>query len=300
MSLLIAGYDGSPGAAAALAFCRGLSETAGRITAVNVVEDAAQRWHAGPLDAGADPEQHRRSAEELLDGAAADRYEVVVAGSPARGLHDAAAVAGADLLAIGASHHGRFARMRPGSVADGLLQGAPCSVAIVPPNMDALPTRVTIAYDGSPEAEIALRSGADLARRLGARVRILGVREPASVVSRRALASGAATRPIDGVAVRLLERARETFGAEAETLLVSGAAGRAILDELTPGEDLLVLGSRGYGPVLGVALGSVARFAVAHAPCPALVTPRSLALGAADAVRVADAVSAGGLRSLSM
>jgi nucleotide-binding universal stress UspA family protein len=37
---------------------------------------------------------------------------------------------------------------------------------------------------------------------------------------------------------------------------------------------LLVLGSRGYGPVARVLLGSVSRRVVADAPCPVLVVAR--------------------------
>ncbi len=40
------------------------------------------------------------------------------------------------------------------------------------------------------------------------------------------------------------------------------------------GIDLLVLGSRGYGPVMRVLLGSVSGHVFRHAPCPLLVTRR--------------------------
>lgn len=39
--------------------------------------------------------------------------------------------------------------------------------------------------------------------------------------------------------------------------------------------DLLVAGSRGYGPVRGVLPGAVSRYLVDNAPCPVLVVPRS-------------------------
>jgi nucleotide-binding universal stress UspA family protein len=39
--------------------------------------------------------------------------------------------------------------------------------------------------------------------------------------------------------------------------------------------DLLVMGSRGYGPMLGVLLGSVSRRVTASADCPVLVVPRA-------------------------
>ena len=41
--------------------------------------------------------------------------------------------------------------------------------------------------------------------------------------------------------------------------------------------DLLVLGSRGYGPLRRTLLGGVARDVVTLAPCPVIVLPRSSA-----------------------
>ena len=45
------------------------------------------------------------------------------------------------------------------------------------------------------------------------------------------------------------------------------------------GVDLLVAGSRGYGPLMRVLLGSVSTQLVAEAPCPVLVVPRPTADG---------------------
>ena len=39
--------------------------------------------------------------------------------------------------------------------------------------------------------------------------------------------------------------------------------------------DLLLVGSRGYGPTLRVLLGSVSAELIRKAPCPVLVTPRA-------------------------
>lgn len=63
----------------------------------------------------------------------------------------------------------------------------------------------------------------------------------------------------------LFEEARERLGdLEVETRAFGEAAGA----------DLLVAGSRGYGPVLRVLLGSVSTHLAHHAPCPVLVVPR--------------------------
>jgi nucleotide-binding universal stress UspA family protein len=46
------------------------------------------------------------------------------------------------------------------------------------------------------------------------------------------------------------------------------------LVSVSPDLDLLVMGSRGYGPRLGVLLGSVSRRVTMKAHCPVLVVPR--------------------------
>jgi hypothetical protein len=46
--------------------------------------------------------------------------------------------------------------------------------------------------------------------------------------------------------------------------------------DLSSGLDLLVCGSRGYGPVRGVLLGSVTRRVIGEAHCPVIVLPRGV------------------------
>jgi nucleotide-binding universal stress UspA family protein len=69
---------------------------------------------------------------------------------------------------------------------------------------------------------------------------------------------------------------------EASDLLASGAATTLLLDgpaaamlSAQSGElDLLVTGSRGYGPVRRVLVGSVSRALVREGSCPIVVVPR--------------------------
>jgi nucleotide-binding universal stress UspA family protein len=49
-----------------------------------------------------------------------------------------------------------------------------------------------------------------------------------------------------------------------------------VIVELSKGLDLLVCGSRGYGPARAVLLGSVSRRVTAEAQCPVIVLPRGV------------------------
>ncbi len=52
--------------------------------------------------------------------------------------------------------------------------------------------------------------------------------------------------------------------------VVEGSPARTLL-EISKGADLLVLGSRGHGPFVGMLLGSVSEYCAAHATCPVVV-----------------------------
>ena len=63
--------------------------------------------------------------------------------------------------------------------------------------------------------------------------------------------------------------------------VVTGAPAQ-VLEEAGERLDLLVVGSRSYGPVLRVLLGSVSGHLATASPCPLVVTPRSATPRAED------------------
>ena len=76
----------------------------------------------------------------------------------------------------------------------------------------------------------------------------------------------------DKILNEALESVDPKLGAEKRQL--DGSPAEVITRECEDGVDLLVLGSRGYGPVTRVLVGSVSRRAAQEAPCPVLVVPR--------------------------
>ena len=242
---------------------------------------------AYPVDRAVDdlyPEYARAlrfDAERSLSRAGATVAAVASLGSPARALHELAEREHARMLVIGASRRSTPGRAAPSAVTDRLLHGAPCPVAVAPAGFrpDAGPLlAVGVAFNDMPDGRAALAAACELAARARATVRVLTVAEPLD-----RLVSGA----LDGVALADAERAR---AARAETTLQRGVdavphalrGGGEILSG-HPAEalaavseplDLLVCGSRGYGPLQTLLVGSTAHALVRSAACPVLVVPR--------------------------
>lgn len=61
-------------------------------------------------------------------------------------------------------------------------------------------------------------------------------------------------------------------GLAIETEVVNDDPRQALIERVHP-DDLLVVGTRGHGGVVGLLLGSVATYCIRHAPCPVLVVP---------------------------
>jgi nucleotide-binding universal stress UspA family protein len=209
-----------------------------------------------------------RTMEGLEDLAAPLRgrlsvtLEVRASPSPVRALHEAAEEHGASVLVAGA----RRGHTLPGGVGERLLHAAPCAVALVPGEYPVRPwglRRIGVAFVDGPEGEDALALAAGIARDCGGRVSSFTVaaREPPAPESARVdeiLAKVRASVPGD-----LLEATELLVGDPAEELIGVSA-----------GLDLLVCGSRGYGPVRSLILGGVSRSLAHAAACPVLVVPR--------------------------
>ena len=281
----ISGYDGSDGARAALRFTKSLAEAAhAEIIAAAVYPHSPTILAKGASDGPVAELEDEAREQAHVTLATVDLPHVthvaVGAGSPAEGLQRIAEDQHATLLVVGRTHRGAIGRVVLGSVAEHLLHGAPCPVAVVPEayRKGALDT-VAVAYDGRPESVAALATAEDLARRLGARLVILAVHVP--VVSTFAGAGLAYTNAeFDADSQQRLEADVERVvegisGVEIEARVMSGPAAQTLVDAAA-GADLLVMGSRGYGAVRGVLLGSVSRHVVDHPPCPVLVVPRGL------------------------
>lgn len=207
----------------------------------------------------------------------------VGATSVVRGLHAVAEELGADVLVTGTSHLGHATRALRGDVTRQAIHAAPCAVAVAPAGHAARaagpPARIGVAYDASPEAEQALRAAVGLARRAGGRVHIVSVLDrPYVFTSTPEIDAAGQKHYLHSLAAEARERLDRAgrgvpAGLPVTTELAEGGA-VAELVRATDELDLLVMGSRAYGPLRRVLLGSVAGEVVDRAACPVLILPR--------------------------
>lgn len=194
---------------------------------------------------------------------------------PAEGLRELALQEGANLVVLGSTHRGLIGRMFPGSVAERMLTDGTCALAIAPQDYASSKQHVGLGivglgYDGSPASQAALRLAARLAEADRAELQILSV-VPDYVTGEYSLG------PLEPVRVearqrlgRALEQVPTTLDRSGE-LLTGDAAAR--LEEQAVALDLLVIGSRGRGPLKDRLLGSVSADVIRKAPCPVIVVP---------------------------
>ena len=294
---IIVGYDGSDRAADALALGRQLADACRAELIVAGVVQYDPVWggydaHFQEADAGF------RAGVEAAAGSVGGTATIVPSASPSRGLHELAERTGADLVVIGSAGHGHAGETLLGGTATALLHGAPCAVGLAPrgyAERTSAPARVVVGYDGSEESALALDAASELARRLGSKLKLTAVAEPPPLGPGR---SGSAGWEVleETVEQAMRERLDEAMqrvpeGIDADAVLTRGDPAEALSDAATPGT-VLVVGSRVYGPVRRVLLGSVSRRLARTTQTPLIVTPRGMHGAHEDGPRERATVSA--------
>ena len=144
--------------------------------------------------------------------------------------------------------------------------------------MSIFPTRILLATDGSPHAELAALTAIDLAESTGSRLHVVVV--------------GRTFRSAVYEAYTETEAGRESLRREAQEILdeqvrkIEEAGGTVAIAHLKMGEQrdeaivhlaeaigagLIVIGSRGFGGLKRLLMGNVADSVVRHAHCPVVV-----------------------------
>lgn len=280
---IVIAYDATDGGRDAVALGAELAERFGsRVVVASIAPEPYARSVVPALPSDMVirmAEEARDEAHEVAKEIGAE-VEVRASLSPARGLHRVVEDLEADLLVIG-STGAESGRVHGGHVARTLMSGGPSAVAVAPlgwreggRKLD----RIGVALDGSREAEEALRLGVGLAQ--GGSLRVIAVADPLDGMLARAamLDREQLTQIAEQVAHEHLEEALTQLPDEStvpERSLPVGDPVEELRKESDGGLDLLLLGSRSYGPVRRTLLGSVTSDLVADAGCPLLVAPRT-------------------------
>jgi nucleotide-binding universal stress UspA family protein len=218
---------------------------------------------------------------EHLPSAPERRMQLVSDSSPAAGLHALAEREGAALVVVGSSHRSRIGRILIGGTGESLLSGASSPVAIAPAGYAGANRRLQVVgcgFDASPESCPALAWAAELARAASAGLCVLAVYErilPASLAVGGLLPTATINDTLRRQCEEELARAVSALDVDidADATLLDGDPRELLVRE--SGElDLLVVGSRGYGPWRAVLLGSVSSALVRSAQSPLVVVPR--------------------------
>jgi nucleotide-binding universal stress UspA family protein len=287
-STVIVGYDGSAQARDALALGQQLCEPHGGMLVLACAYPFEPLFDE-ELAMGERNRAARTGAEQVLQAARADvagtfliETRPVPSTSVAHALTELAEEEAADLLVVGSTAQAPARRIGLGDNATRLLHGAPCAVAVAPPGFRRAATlhQLGVAYDGSPESESALDVAYRIARELHAGVTIYSVAAAPRFGPRTAgdRATIVDEQLLDQTRDRVTEAAlRAPAPMVPETRVLQGSPAETISEAAGGVIDLLVMGSRGYGPIRRAVLGSVSEALVHAATVPVLVTPRSAA-----------------------
>ena len=276
MNKILIGVDGSERSEDAVAFGRLLALAAGAPVVL------ARGIDAHDTSSREDTEAALARLAAQLDYGGAVEVRAVANRSGAHALQEIAEHEDIGIIVIGSSHTGRMGRVLPGSTAERLLHGAPCPVAVMPLGYRDRSTPehfvVGCAYRPTEDGEAALGAAEELALVLSASLRVMNVVEPLSQLY------GTGEVPvnfpeIDGSFRADAERtfnervARLSANLETEATQYVGTP-TDVLAEQSKTVDLLVVGSRGYGPLKAVLVGGVSGQVIRLAACPVVVVPR--------------------------
>ena len=279
---VLVGVDGRPNGRDAIALASQLMDPDGKLILAHVQTSAVAE----------EDEDSRKLLEQERSGTDAKAELLgIVSTSPGRGLHQQAEQQGADLLAVGSCSHAAFGRAMLGNDTRAALNGAPCAVAIAAlgyaERREPI-TRVGVGYDGSPESKLALATARELTASTGARLTAV------EVVSLTVYAYTGSVPPAivdteDELIQKANRRLEELPGVEGRALCgLTGEELAAFGDEV----DILVVGSRGYGPIRRLVLGSTANYLERRARCSLLVVPRGATVSPIDGRQYAETPAA--------
>ena len=272
---MLVGIDGTPSGLEALALGSAFAELTGAELVLGGVYGFAGVGLLWPPPE--DAERWVRDAQARVHPAIPSRTRTIQSTSPAHGLTTMATLEDARMIVLGSNREGPIGRVLAGSTARRIANGAPCAVAVAPhgwqPKPFEPPLAVGVGLDDSAEARDALA----LATTFGSPVEVITAVPIPSPSHPMFAATGVDyaewRRDELEEAERLAEEA--TAGLDARITVTEGDPVERLAD-LSRYLDLLVVGSRRYGPLRSALLGSVSARLIERADCPVVIVPRGV------------------------
>ncbi len=198
--------------------------------------------------------------------------------SPPRALAELAEDVGAGVVVIGSTERSRIGRILPGSVGDRLLAGSALPVAIAPRGYATdshTVERIGVGFDGREESGVALAFASFLSQAVGVPLKLLAVLAPPAPALAQIAPDLGYEETVRSELEAVLEAGEQAVAAPGTTTEILVGEPAIALAEASAGLDLLIVGSRGYGPLRRVLLGDVSAKLVREVQCPAIVVPRA-------------------------
>jgi nucleotide-binding universal stress UspA family protein len=271
---VVVGIDGRDGGRDASALVAMLAAADAFVSLVHVSTTVPIANHASNLDLNfADERSLRLLMDRELELCGGDaRLERVPAPSVGEGLEEVARRSGADLIIVGASRRHGITRLITGDDVRSLMHHTQCAVAVAPAGYAEdlrLPVRIGVAFDGSPESEVALAHAGMLAARRRSLLNVRHAVEPQHFSAGWGMTAALAD-DLESELAAAHERLPSVDGIEVEH--VYGPVCEALV-EFAEEVDLIVCGSRRNHAVKRIAQGSTSEYLVRHADVPVLVAP---------------------------
>jgi nucleotide-binding universal stress UspA family protein len=139
---------------------------------------------------------------------------------------------------------------------------------------------IGVAYNGSPEANVALGTAVEVARATGAKLRVIRVLDVVAYGTPAMMGGPSQIVLQDDMTEKARKQLEETVSqlpsdVDAQPVFLTGEPAFEVARQ-TGTLDLLITGSRGYGPLRAVLTGGVTGRVLRDAECPVVVLPRGV------------------------
>jgi nucleotide-binding universal stress UspA family protein len=282
---VLVGIDGTPSGLEALA----LGSAFAVLTGAPLLLGAAYGFSGGSFAGGLiwppahDAERWLEEAQTRLGDAIPWSTRIIQASSPAHGLLQLAESEDARMIVLGSNRDGPIGRVLAGSTARRVAHGAPCPVAVAPHDWRPLPADAPltfgVGFSDTPESRDALELAARFADSAHAPLKLftaVHIPPPAHpMFAATSVGYGQWRRERVEYAEKLAVEAIAAVGpaVEPDVVVLEGEPVERLAD-VSRGLDVLVVGSRGYGPMRSVLLGGVSAPLIERAACPVVIVPR--------------------------